>query len=122
MRKARKGKTKMSEELLQKLIDLVTNVAPQLWEIGVRQALVEGGKSILISVICLLVLFVCTKMGMDVLADKEYVDDETGVLALVLFAVALLCLIIGGSEFFQGISYLLNPQYYAIEILLDLVK
>ena len=112
----------MAEELLQKLIDLVTNVAPQLWEIGVRQALIEGGKSILISIVCLVFLSVCVKIGTDVLKDKESIDDETGFLALALFAVALLCLLIGGSEFIDGISYLLNPQYYAIEILLNLVK
>ena len=115
----------MTEELLRKLIEIVTNTAPELWRIANKQV---------VSNLIELTMWCLVTLGGTIASIKgsiwafrkhresnSYADmhDITGVL---LVASAIGC----GITFFALVGAIaktaVNPEYYAIQVLMNLVK
>ena len=118
----------MDEELIQKLIEVVTNTAPELWEIAIRQAYLSGVRALVWGFLCLGVGvwdLRYIKKTVDRAKEGEYIGDEddlTVAAVVILGMVLIIVLIFGLMNISEGFSYLANSKYYAIKLLLDLVK
>jgi len=121
----------MDENLIQKLIDLVQTTAPKLWEIAVRQVYAQNIIDTIVSVLFLIFLLFSLYFCLHV--KEEYPDEEKkGYLYLdseLIFWIwvwGILLDIISTTIIIYNIcavaSRLYNPNYYAIEILMNLVK
>lgn len=118
------------ETLLQKLIDLVQQTAPELWRIALRQITVQQYQN-LIGFILLLVFIVCAVlMAVKLHKWRKIKTDKSGRadtsvedLGMTFISIAVLLALI--SEFYSLMYYigtLINPEYYAIQVLLQMVK
>ena len=119
----------MEDELMGMVLQLagwVEGVAPEVWAIMMRQALVQGIKNIfgvviaLVMTICLVLAFkkFCKMYGND---EYEYsMIPEMGMtfsgigigISVIVFCVMLA----------DAIGYLFNPQYYALKGIIALFK
>ena len=111
------------ETLLQQLIDLVEQTAPKLWVIAVKQVYVQAAQSgifLLVSLIAIPALWKASKAAYlekiqrysDTVEMKRFFFPLGVVMAIVIAVV---------STFFLA-GYLINPEYYAIELLMNYVK
>lgn len=115
---------------LEKLIQAIQNLAPQVWAIYIRQMYINGIVDVfwgIIGIIASILLVVWAKKLWKMRAEKkkksEYAD--TGVEEVftgVFLCSAALFGSIAISVLMTGIQYILNPQYYAIQTFLSLVK
>lgn len=106
-----------SNELLQELIKLVEQAAPQLWQIAIRQVYVEVIKNMLIFLFLVTLIILLIKVYKKVESYKLDLELK----AVVIFVVVVLC---GFLIFnlYAIIARLINPQFYAIELLLSYVR
>ena len=112
------------EELLWRLIEIAQNTAPELWSIAMKQVQVQVILAMAVAVSCFILFMICVgfcyramKNGVAYKKDN-YWDDSFAVPltgALFTFIIALI--------FFVGIAVprIMNPAYYAIKILLNLM-
>ncbi len=107
----------VSNELLHELIKLVEQAAPQLWEIAIKQVYVEVIKNMMILLFLVILNIFLITVYKKILNYKLDVELK----ALVILGVVVLC---GFSIFnlYAIIARLINPQFYAIELLLSYVK
>jgi hypothetical protein len=117
------------ENLLQQLIDLVKSAAPALWEIALRQVQVRVVIDIiwLIGMLAAAVgLAIALRGGFRKYQSQEHniYSDDFGLWMLLIFeGVAELVLLgITISLITEIISYSMNPNYYAIQVLLNAAK
>jgi hypothetical protein len=121
----------MNSETVKSIQDALTPLATKLGEgaahvyaIYVREQYVSGVGSIIWSVVWLL-LSAAVIVGASKLfrwASKE--DEEEVMTAAVIMGtgLGLVILVIATSCLDSGIQHLLNPEYYAIQDILDSVK
>jgi len=144
------------EDLVSRLITIVQETAPLIWETAIRQALIVGVMDLLVGLLCLIVsLFLVVRLvtmwnrRQQILAyqagdaeiftltwrknspeDEEKLRSERSFrreregyeVLLWLFGVIGCVLLPAGVVFlWGGIGRVLNPSYYAIEILMGLV-
>src|SRR3990167_10871593 len=111
----------MTEELLQKLIDIVLNTAPELWRIAVRQVIVNGVRNSLFFIISVIAIFVFPRVlrrlgeeyrkakndSMRYDADEEmpYVFGKVIVWVFLFVAVFVAFITLDAT-----IGYLANPE------------
>lgn len=112
------------EVILGELIEMVQATAPMLWAIARRQVLantvgnaVWAGLCILATIVLGLIARHCVRQEK---ASRGHSDWDAGVIfagffACVAFLVALACVS-------TVIMYSINPDYYAIKVLLGLVR
>jgi hypothetical protein len=108
------------KELLQDLIQLVESAAPHLWRIAVKQAYVEamqfGIAALAMFGIGCTLLFIAKKWR-----ENDPFDDGDPnfvfpfVTSIFFFGLSL-------PFFGSAIGRLINPEYYAIELLINYVK
>ena|SRR3990167_7014669 len=123
----------MTEELLQKLIDIVLNTAPELWRIAVRQVIVNGVRNALFFIISMIAIFIFPKVLRRL--EEEYrrakndperyhADEEFPYMVGKIFAWVFLgiAVLVAFLTLDATIGYLANPEYYAIKVLFGLVK
>ncbi len=116
------------DNLIQKLIELVEKTSPELWRIATKQVYASIIADTILSVIMLLlmvglmVLIKKLKKGYD--GADTYSDEEFPyVIGLIVSGIALIILpIIVVANIYIIAMKLANPEFYAIEILLGLVK
>lgn len=129
------------EELLNRLINIVTETAPELWEIAMRQTTVNLIYSIFIFTIglgfILYYIYLTGKINRDrqkridiqesntnktyYSVDKDYTESEVGFLIAFGFIsfLSFLGIIISVQNI---VATTVNPEFIAIQILLSLIK
>lgn len=113
----------MIDTVLQKLIEFVETASPFLWETLYRQVYVEVFQYLLWVLLMLALIFASYKLFRYSEMRKkedEYSDWEIGVWISVVFMVGLP--IISLSILSEMISRLINPNFYAIQLILGTIK
>jgi len=111
------------DRVLIELVEFVKNAAPAVWAIAVRQVYVRAWMNLAVSIVAL-VLFIVSSVYTKKLwletkdlyySEKEPLLAITVSLAIVTFLIFIFCGL-------ASIPYFINPQYYAIQVLLELVQ
>jgi len=118
----------MEEELvliLQKLVGVVEDASPKLWEIAMAQVRMEGMRSIFLAVLftgLLLVSFWLLKFSIKAFRESDGYED--GWIVGIVFGALGLMFFVGLmiSSLYNAIGYICNPAYYAIEVIMGLVR
>jgi len=117
----------MKEEILailQQLIDMVQKAAPEVWRIWNRQVQVEAIQFCFWATFFLLAtagfLYLASygrRKGKDDPGNPDYIGAQVaGIACAAMSAIAV------SAFFVSGISRFLNPEYYAIMRLIDILK
>ena len=110
-------------QALQQLIDMVKNLAPQVWGIYLKQAFVYGITDLFAAVLFLGVTIFLSKISFKWTEEykkkknKDYGDDNgaavfVAILAIFAFSAFLFFLV-------SSFGRLINPPYYAIQLMID---
>lgn len=116
------------EILLQELIEMIKSTAPEVWRIGMKQVEVSLAHSILGIVITLAVVIILFRFASTLVKNQGGLikwfesDNSSAVAPLLLFALAMLFTVIVIVNVYEILQYLINPEYAAIEFLIDLAK
>ena len=109
-------------ELIEKLIEYLEAMAPDVWEILVRQvyvdAICQGG---------LVLLLLALTIGMGALSywfiKGAYEDDDDPEIVALFFGTITFALLAATFMAFVGVAgRLANPEFYAIRDLLELLQ
>ena len=132
------------EDIIRQLIDLVQQTAPEVWAIGLRQAVLQGVYSALFCLLFLGATFLFYKLTMSLIKHHDKIVDENELRRqgeLANFSdwdkyesteawkwaiVGSICGIFftGGFSlwlFWSALAHFINPGYYAIQALVDLL-
>lgn len=107
------------QDVLTQLVLFVEEAAPAVWAIAMKQVMVRTIKRIvwtILSAIAVPFLWKLAKHQRELHDDEFDLYDAGYVLSLIAMAV---CIILGIANGLAIIGYLLNPEYYAIELLLQ---
>ena len=112
----------ITAELIQ-LISYVKELAPHIWEIAVKQVYVEIWNNVAVAIVAVLAEVVAYKLfqhGVNSKKEDFYNNWEFSyVPGIVLLAVSVFLFL---DSIFSIVPRLINPQYYAIQILLEMIK
>lgn len=114
----------MEEELTKAAIDLlegIKSVAPEVWAIAVKQSYVGAFQS-LIGFLFLAISSVVLGKWYLYLKNKDGQSDDEYILMIFFLMFALIFIPLSVVLLVQAGSYLLNPEYYAIELLMEIVR
>lgn len=112
------------EETLVQLINRVSNLAPHVWEIAVRQAYVQGAISLMDAIFCIVGLMVSIRLYLWGFREgaKAKWDSEVNPLCILAVWVGVIATVLLPFILWYNVDYalgnLLNPEYAAIQILL----
>lgn len=116
------------EKIIQMMIDLINNiknVAPEIWAIAVKQIYVYAFQNIAMtcfSIIAIILLRKCIYYLIDKhkentdIAMESFLEAGIGASGFIIVLNILIALF----SFTSGISHLINPEYYAIKLLIGL--
>ena len=108
------------QDILWELVQMIETAAPKAWEIATKQVQVMYYKALLNGVIW--TVFGLVSSWFIVKAaygeDHDWYNSEL----LVALIITLIPLVIGILCFSDCIGYSVNPEYYAIKALTDLVN
>lgn len=112
------------KELLAPVAEKIGQTAEWGWDVIIRQQYVyafEGLGEVILGIILAFAGYKLIKYGFKKLKEDRYSMWDIGVW-FVGIPLSIICsmLIIGGAE--KAISHFINPQYYAIQFFIDLVK
>lgn len=127
------------EEILNKLIEIVQQTAPELWKIAIRQAHVNGWSNILISIpflVCAIIMMVQNSniVVMHSKQDwsraenakgfgKKYVNENDAFEEKAGWIILATLSWIGFMSFsVSGAMRIANPAFYAIKVLMGLIS
>jgi len=124
----------MEDELMGMVLQLagwIEGVAPEVWAIMVRQSIVNGVQNAFWSIVILMAIIFCIKQFKKYLALQKIEDNSGKYSCDRVDYTVLLGLLAGGigigviaiiATTSGAISYLLNPQYYALQGIIALFK
>ena len=119
----------MELELVQSLIETITSLSADLWEMAMRQVWVYAGECILTLVVCVPILIIFTRLVLNKVRElkekserKEYWDEGNILIVTCYVLVVGFMGVFIYIALFNLIQYLINPQYAALESLLRLVQ
>ena len=116
------------EEQIAELINQVQSLAPELWRIAVRQAVAEGVQALIAAVSGLILIIsggFSWRTGASRYSDKDHntptvtFNDFLIMIGVSAIVVGTLITLFSGSSAFL---HLYNPEWYALEKLLGLVR
>lgn len=108
----------MEQTLVEKLIEFVENASPVIWEAMYRQVYINAiyqGLAGAVLVCLAVVFFTVFKRTY----KKDGFDNDAACVAIILSVASA---IVGAAFLVSVIGPMVNPNYYAIDNLLDLVK
>ena len=116
------------EVLLWELVDLVRRVSPEIWRLTVRQSVVEGIAIALIGAMILIfagLLWYCAiradkKIKANEASGRMYANDTEE--RFWLMAWATIATVIGSAPLIMAFTILANPQYNAMNKLINFVR
>ena len=97
------------EDILWELVQMIESAAPKAWDIALKQVYVSLYKSLFAS----LMIVIAGISGMVYCHKQRESEAKLGVFILMLFALVLFLS--------DTIGYWINPEYYAIKSLVNLV-
>lgn len=104
---------------ITELVEYIQNLAPHVWEIYVRQMIVEGWRNVAwgIGSLFFTLLFAALCKASYHWSQEE---DQEGWIILSLFSivVAMFCAVAAFTYFTDAVAMFVNPEYYAIQKLL----
>lgn len=110
------------ENILQQLIDMVKATAPALWAIYIKQAYIYGAQEIAWSIVFLVLGTILFRIGKNefrkLKKDKNY-DAGGGYFAFVGTAITWIAFVL---TLVGAVAKFVNPEYYAIQIMLSAIK
>jgi len=111
------------EEILNKLINIVMETTPELWEIAYNQVSVKLYQYIFVSAMCIVPIVLFFIFLKRLTKDKygSYTDETLVpvVISGIIGGVSLLVLL---YNIVIVIGMIANPKYYAIQVLLNMMK
>lgn len=113
----------MEEQALKALLELISEASPRLWELAERQAMINGTlNTIYLAIgIFILVMFVVSLVRI----KQDIEGPITASNAELWMAVAAATFVIGGitvaASINSVITFALNPDYYTLWQLIDLI-
>lgn len=120
------------DELIYELIELMKQTAPELWRIAQRQVIVKTVQVSVGLIIAITLLFVCFLVIKKLYTWKRSDDFDHSGCNDDNFHMFVGCLITGAVSFLTFlwftdlldsiIGLLINPEYYAIQEIIKLVK
>lgn len=119
----------MTEQLVE-LLKQLQEIAPHIWAIYVRQQYVVVVADSIWTVVLGIFAYMFFKLGRwsrskarALLKEKPYSDDFGWItLEVLVYASCALAIFIIPFVFTDGVMRIVNPQYYAIQSLLNAVK
>lgn len=111
----------MITEILSQLIDFVKTASPIIWEAYVRQVYVEIIPMTVLGTLLLIASAIMISVGKKV-KKAENLDKDFEGASFACFAFAFLLFACGMGAFSKGAAHLLNPNYYAIQMILSQIK
>jgi hypothetical protein len=109
------------KDLLQQLIDLVSATAPELWRIALRQVWANVATQSFVAIICVIFTGVSVWGTKKVYKWEKKRSDVFGSILLGIFGIGgcgITTLVMIGNI----IPQIINPEYYAIQTLINFVK
>jgi len=114
------------EELIKKLIELVENASPKLWELAMRQVIVNNISNIVLLLALVVYVYLCikftpkfVKLAHDDDIDRNIFGMMVLIVCWVVAVASILMVLVNTSTLLTGF---VNPEYAAIYNLLQLVK
>jgi hypothetical protein len=126
----------MTVDLIQRLIDLVEKTAPALWEIARRQVINTNVRDFIVAVILLIITTILFNFLKKLRDEDKYTWDERkensqfiyvdninfSLLKIFGYMATFAMSAIAISNILLVIMRYLNPDYYAIQVLLGLIQ
>lgn len=115
------------EQIIDMLVEKLGPIGEQVWSIYVRQVYVNAGATLVWAVALLSVAGIGVAIGIEALkrlryqekTSQYYVDADTYYAVTgMAWGFAGIALIFGFLALTAGLQYILNPEYYAIQMLL----
>ena len=109
----------MGEEVLSKLVEFIGSASPVIWETARRQVVVDLVQSIVWMVLCAIATYVCVKWSK--YFWRKHQEDKYGcheVSVGFLIGGAVFAALIATVLLTHIIGVAINPNYYAIRLLL----
>lgn len=112
----------MTAELLNEFVLFLKDIAPEIWEIMLKQVYIQAIVQVVLGGLMILCVF---KTKNFISRAKRKNDEEDGydpdydMKSILLYALLIVLIIISGLFFVFGIQGLLNPEYYAIQLLIQ---
>lgn len=124
----------MNEQNVKQIIDMVQKgidtasknlgvAVPHLWEVLIRQQYIKGIQGIvtfIVSLVCIYPLWRLTRYFRNLEEEDPYSAWDFATFFTFIGMVVLIT--IGFFSFYDSIGQLLNPEYYAIQDIIKLVK
>lgn len=114
----------MYNDAIRQLIEFIQTSAPVVWDSLIRQVYVEAFGSALVMVVLIIAGIALLRLSLKLKREedaREYSDDADdwwwGALAL-----GILFLLLASVSLYMGIARLVNPIYYAIQLILPVVQ
>ena len=110
-------------ELLQQLINFIREASPVVWGTLIKQVYVEVGQALIWTVVLVISTVLLIKCGN--YCRHKYNDvDEEGYLfgQLISYAFAILASLYSVTLITSAVSQLINPRYYAIQMIVGMLK
>lgn len=112
----------MSEELIRRLIEFLETASPHVWEVVGRQVLVVTVQSFVWFFIAIAVAVLCAVWAKKEFATHNKKYDMHDMNGQILAGLAAVATTIAAFLMSDIVGYVLNPDYRAIKILLELIK
>ena len=106
-------------EIIQQLIDLLKEMAPNVWAVLVKQAQLEAISHLAWGILCPIGMFVALSIAR--YAENAYKQDRYSswdVVVVLAYFGAVVLLIVGIAELLTAFRWFANPDFYAIHVLL----
>lgn len=111
------------DEVLLELVTFLKEVSPFIWETLIRQVYVEAFSDFAWFVILFVVCVCFYKLG--VYGNKQYKEDSHShweVTRIMCFILSGAMGLVSPIPLVSGIKYLLNPEFYAIKFILEILS
>jgi hypothetical protein len=112
-------------DLLAKLAEKLGTTIEHIWRVLINQAPIQVGKNVITIIILIIVNTLAMKYALGLFKGRSLGDDDDAYqIFVMIFAVILLVSssIFGMHLFLESFDALLNPEYWALNRILELVK
>lgn len=114
----------MTTELLNEFVLFLKDIAPEIWAIMLKQVYIQAIVQVALGILIILSIFK-TKNFISSVNRKR--DEEDGhdpdydTRPIKLYVLSVVLLVLGIAPLIYGIQGLLNPEYYAIQLLIQYI-
>jgi hypothetical protein len=114
----------MNEKVINKATEYIDSIATKLgvaaehvYELLIKQAIINGVRDLVMFVVLSVVAFFLGKLTLR--ASKSFDYD---MVAPIIGATAIIALVMAIACLYAGVGELINPEYYAIKEILDVIS